>query len=149
MALAHGTNDAQKVMGIITLALVTGGLQQGFHIQWWVKLLCATMIALGTAAGGWRIIKTLGAKVVKLQPVHGFAAETSASLVLFTTASLGMPVSTTHVISAAIMGVGASRRLSAVRWGIAGNILIAWVLTLPASALVAGIAYWILQVTHD
>ncbi len=137
MALSHGTNDAQKAMGIITLALVTGGFQSDFSIPLWVKIACASMIALGTAAGGWRIIKTLGVKVVKLQPIHGFAAETTASLVLMSTAHLGMPVSTTHVISSSIMGVGATKRLSAVRWGVAGNILAAWLLTLPAAAFMA------------
>ena len=145
MALSHGTNDAQKVMGIITLALYTAHYQSDFHIHLWVKFLCAIMMALGTAAGGWRIIKTLGGNIVKLQPINGFAAETSSAMVLFGTAALGMPVSTTHVISASIMGVGSTRRLSAVRWGVAGNILVAWVLTLPAAALASGLAFFILS----
>jgi PiT family inorganic phosphate transporter len=145
MALAHGTNDAQKVMGVITLALVTAGHQTDFHIPTWVKVGCATMMALGTSAGGWRIIKTLGCNVVKMQPVNGFAADLTSSTLLLTTAHLGMPVSTTHVISASIMGVGATRRLSAVRWGVAGNILTAWVLTLPASALAAGVAFVVIR----
>ena len=136
LALTHGMNDAQKAMGIITLALVTGGVQENFDVPVWVKLSCATMIALGTSAGGWRIIKTLGGKMVKLQPVQGFAAEITSAGILSSTALLGMPVSTTHVISSSIMGVGASKRFSAVRWGVAQNILIAWVLTLPAAACV-------------
>ena len=136
LALTHGMNDAQKAMGIITLALVTGGVQENFDVPVWVKLSCATMIALGTSAGGWRIIKTLGGKMVKLQPVQGFAAEITSAGVLSSTALFGMPVSTTHVISSSIMGVGASKRFSAVRWGVAQNILVAWVLTLPAAAAV-------------
>lgn len=137
LALTHGMNDAQKAMGIITLALMTAGFQDPaeFHVPFWVKFSCASMIALGTSAGGWRIIKTLGGKMVKLQPINGFAAEITSSCILSSTALLGMPVSTTHVISSSIMGVGATKRLSAVRWGVAGNILIAWVFTLPASAL--------------
>ncbi len=150
MALAHGTNDAQKVMGIITLALVTAGYyngnaEGGFAVPWWVKIACATMIALGTSAGGWRIIKTMGVKVVKLQPVHGFAAETTAAAVLMGTAALGMPISTTHVITAAIMGVGATKRLNAVRWGIAGTILFAWTFTIPAAAAMSALCYLALR----
>lgn len=142
MALSHGANDAQKAMGIITLALVTAGWQTDFDVPFWVKFSCAAMIALGTSAGGWRIIKTLGVNVVKLKPINGFAAEVTSSSILMGTAFLGMPVSTTHVISSSIMGVGATKRLSAVRWGVAGNILVAWVLTLPASALAGAIALW-------
>lgn len=145
MAFAHGTNDAQKVMGIITLALVTAGIQEGYEVQPWVKFACATMIALGTSAGGWRIIKTIGVKVVKLQPVHGFAAETTASAVLMSTAAMGMPISTTHVITAAIMGVGATKRLSAVRWGVAGSILWAWAFTIPAAAIMSGLCYYVVR----
>ncbi len=141
MALSHGSNDAQKAMGIITLALVTAGLQGDGHIQPWVKFACASAIALGTAAGGWRIIKTLGGKMVKLQPINAFAAELSSSSILMGTAAFGMPVSTTHVISSSIMGVGATKRLSAIRWNVVKNILIAWVFTLPAAALVAGICF--------
>lgn len=141
MAFTHGTNDAQKSMGIIALGLIlTGHLSaHGSHVTVpiWVKLSCATAMALGTASGGWRIIKTMGSKIVKLRPIHGFAAETSAAIVLFITAHLGIPVSTTHVISGSIMGVGASMNVSAVRWGVAGNILVAWVLTIPVSALIA------------
>lgn len=142
LALTHGMNDAQKAMGIITLALITAGLQDPteFHVPFWVKFSCAAMIALGTSAGGWRIIKTLGGKMVKLQPINGFAVELTSSTILTTTAILGMPVSTTHVISSSIMGVGATKRLSAVRWGVAGNILIAWVFTLPAAAAMGALS---------
>ncbi len=140
LALTHGMNDAQKAMGIITLALVTANHQDHFEVPFWVKFACALMIALGTSAGGWRIIKTLGGKMVKLQPINGFAVELTSSAILSSTALLGMPVSTTHVISSSIMGVGATKRLSAVRWGVAGNILIAWVLTLPASAAMGAIS---------
>jgi inorganic phosphate transporter, PiT family len=145
MAFSHGSNDAQKTMGIMTLALFTAGVIPDQHIPLWVILLAATAISLGTAAGGWRIIRTMGQKVVKLDPVHGFAAETTAATIIFTASHFGMPVSTTHVISSAIMGVGSSDRLSAVRWGVAGNIVIAWVLTIPASAFVAGVAFYILD----
>jgi PiT family inorganic phosphate transporter len=141
MAFAHGTSDAQKTMGIITLALISYGKlgAAGTHVAvpLWVKLACAAAMGLGTASGGWRIIKTMGSKIVRLRPIHGFAAETSAAAVLFFTAHLGIPVSTTHVISGSIMGVGASMNVSAVRWGVAGNIVVAWVLTIPMSALIA------------
>lgn len=145
LALTHGMNDAQKAMGIITLALVTGGVQDDFDVPSWVKFACATMIALGTAAGGWRIIKTLGGKMTKLTPVNGFAAELTSSLILTSTALFGMPVSTTHVISSTIMGVGASKRIKAVRWSTAQNILVAWVLTLPAAALMGGLSLAIIR----
>ncbi len=142
MAFTHGTNDAQKSMGIIALALIIAGklttTSTTMKVPIWVKLACATAMALGTASGGLRIIKTMGSKIVKLRPIHGFAAETAAAIVLCTTAHLGIPVSTTHVISGAIMGVGTSMNASAVRWGVAGNILVAWVLTIPLSALFAG-----------
>ena len=145
MAFSHGSNDAQKTMGIMTLALFAGGVLPTADIPIWVILLAATAISLGTAAGGWRIIRTMGQKVVKLDPIHGFAAETTAATIIFTASHFGMPVSTTHVISTAIMGVGASDRLSAVRWGVAGNIIVAWILTIPASAAVAAIAYVLLD----
>ena len=146
MAFSHGSNDAQKTMGIITLALIGAGLlPKGSEIPIWVILLAASAMSLGTAAGGWRIIKTMGQRVVKLDPVHGFAAETTAATIILTASHFGMPVSTTHVISSAIMGVGSSDRLSAVRWGVAGNILIAWVLTIPASATVAWLAWELLS----
>jgi len=145
MAFSHGSNDAQKTMGIMTLALVTAGVIPEFRVPLWVILVAATAISLGTAAGGWRIIKTMGSKVVKLDPVHGFAAETTAATVIFTASHFGMPVSTTHVISSAIMGVGSSDRLKTVRWGVARSIAVAWVLTLPASGLTAAVAYLILS----
>jgi PiT family inorganic phosphate transporter len=141
MAFTHGTNDAQKSMGIIALGLIIAGKLNGagahVNVPIWVKLSCATAMGLGTASGGLRIIKTMGTKIVKLRPIHGFAAETSAAIVLFATAHFGIPVSTTHVISGAIMGVGTCMNVSAVRWGVAGNILVAWVLTIPVSALFA------------
>ena len=146
MAFSHGSNDAQKTMGIITLALIGGGmLPKDSPIPIWVILLAATAMSLGTAGGGWRIIKTMGQRVVKLDPVHGFAAETTAATIILTASHFGMPVSTTHVISSAIMGVGSSDRLSAVRWGVAGNILIAWILTIPASGAAAWIAWELLS----
>ena len=141
MAFSHGSNDAQKTMGIMTLALVAAGVLATPDIPVWVILLAASAISLGTAAGGWRIMKTMGQRVVKLDPIHGFAAETTAATIIFGASHFGMPVSTTHVISSAIMGVGSSDRFSAVRWGIAGNIVWAWILTIPLSALMAGIAW--------
>jgi PiT family inorganic phosphate transporter len=142
LALTHGMNDAQKAMGIITLSLITAGFgdPNDFHVPFWVKFCCASMIAMGTSAGGWRIIRTLGGKMVKLQPINGFAVEITSSMLLSSTALFGMPVSTTHVISSSIMGVGATKRLSAVRWGVAGNILIAWTCTLPAAALMGAVS---------
>jgi PiT family inorganic phosphate transporter len=145
MAFSHGSNDAQKTMGIMTLALVTAGVIDTFEVPLWVILVAATAISLGTAAGGWRIIKTMGTKVVKLDPVHGFAAETTAASIIFGATQLGMPVSTTHVISSAIMGVGSSDRLKTVRWGVARSIVVAWVLTLPASGATAALAYLVLK----
>ena len=146
MAFSHGSNDAQKTMGIMTLALIAAGvLPADSAIPLWVIVLAATAISFGTAAGGWRIIKTMGQRVVKLDPVHGFAAETTAATIILTASHFGMPVSTTHVISSAIIGVGSSDRLSAVRWGVAGNIVIAWILTIPASAAVAAVAYVVLD----
>jgi PiT family inorganic phosphate transporter len=141
MSLGHGLQDAQKTMGVMTLALVAGGYHtHGSDIPLWVTLSAATAISLGTASGGWRIMRTLGRGVIELDPARGFVAETVASSVLYTTAyAFHAPISTTHTITAAIMGVGATKRRSAVRWGVAGDILTAWVLTLPASALVAGL----------
>jgi len=141
MAFTHGLNDAQKSMGIITMTLVSTRLISEPIVPIWVILSCASAMALGTSAGGWRIIKTMGHKIIRLEPVHGFAAETSAAIVLFVASHFGMPVSTTHVISGSIFGVGASKRMSAVRWGVAQNMVIAWILTLPASGSVAAIAY--------
>ena len=143
MAFAHGSNDAQKTMGIITLALFAAGLIPTVDVPVWVVLTAATAISLGTAVGGWRIMKTMGHRVVELEPIHGFAAETTAASVLLVTAHLGMPVSTTHVISSAIMGVGSSRGTRAVRWGVARRILAAWVITIPITAAV-GAATWLL-----
>jgi PiT family inorganic phosphate transporter len=145
MAFSHGSNDAQKTMGIVTLALVAAGIIPEPVVPLWVILLAATAMSLGTAAGGWRIIRTMGQKVVKLDPVHGFAAETTAATIILGASHFGMPVSTTHVISSAIIGVGASDRFSAVRWGVAGNIVVAWVLTIPASAAVAWLSWEILS----
>lgn len=141
MALSHGSNDAQKAMGIITMALVGGGFLhpagKDFVVPTWVVFLCASAMALGTSAGGWRIIKTMGVKMIKLAPVHGFAAEAASSITILTATHMGAPVSTTHVISSAIMGVGSAKRASAVRWEIAGQMAIAWVLTIPCTAVVA------------
>jgi PiT family inorganic phosphate transporter len=141
MAFSHGSNDAQKTMGIITLALFTAGVIPTFEVPVWVIIVSASAISLGTAAGGWRIIKTMGSKVVKLDPIHGFAAETTAASVILTASHFGIPVSTTHVISSAIMGVGASNRFNAVRWFVARDIGVAWALTLPASGAVAAVTY--------
>ncbi|HYA88587.1 MAG TPA: inorganic phosphate transporter [Nitrospirota bacterium] len=141
MAFGHGSNDAQKAMGIITMALVSGGVLKTVDVPKWVILICALAMGFGTLFGGWKIIKTLGVKMLKLEPIHGFAAETSSTAIIIAASHVGMPVSTTHVVSAAILGVGATKRLSAVRWGIAGKIVMAWVLTLPACI---GIA-WCIQ----
>ena len=145
MAFSHGSNDAQKTMGVMTLALLSAGIIDEFKVPLWVILIAASAMSLGTAAGGWRIIKTMGTKVVKLDPVHGFAAETTAASVIFGASLLGMPVSTTHVISSAIMGTGSSDRFNAIRWVVARNIGVAWVLTIPATAMTAALAYWILN----
>lgn len=139
MAFSHGSNDAQKTMGVITLALFAGGAIPTIEVPTWVKLVSALAIGLGTYAGGKRIIRTLGMRLVKLSPVHGFAAETSASAVLLAAAYMGFPISTTHVITTSVMGVGATQRLSAVKWGLSANIFIAWVITLPASALMGAL----------
>ena len=141
MAFSHGANDAQKTMGIIALALFASGQIDEFTIPTWVKIACALAMALGTYSGGWRIIHTLGTKVIKLDPIHGFAAETAAASVIQVATHFGVPVSTTHTITAAIMGVGSTQRLSAVRWGVAGNIITAWILTLPAAGLVGAGVY--------
>ncbi|KQY47078.1 inorganic phosphate transporter [Cellulomonas sp. Root137] len=146
MALGHGLQDAQKTMGVIVLALVAGGFHTGDTIPLWVKLSAATAISLGTYSGGWRIMRTLGRKVIELDPARGFVAESVAASVLYASAYwLHAPISTTHTITSAIMGVGATKRLSAVRWGVAGNIGVAWVLTIPMAALVAACVYWILN----
>lgn len=142
MSVGHGTQDAAKTIGVVGLALVTGGyLGASAHIPIWVYVLSAAVLSLGTYAGGWRIIRTLGRRVIHLHPPEGFAAEATASTVLFVTSRLGLPISTTHTITSAIMGVGATKRLSAVRWAVAGNIVLAWVLTFPASAAVAALVH--------
>ena len=143
MALNHGHNDAQKSMGIIALALVLAYPGEHFEVPLWVIITCALAMGAGTMSGGWRIIRTLGNKMIKLQPVHGFAAETTASAIIYTASHWGIPVSTTQVISSSILGVGATRRLSAVRWGIVGNILWAWVLTIPLTFIFAGCFMWV------
>jgi PiT family inorganic phosphate transporter len=140
-SLGHGANDAQKTMGIISGILFAAGYISTFHIPFWVVLSAHAAIALGTLSGGWRIIHTMGSKITRLQPVGGFAAETAGAISLFTATALGVPVSTTHTITGAIVGVGATRRLSAVRWGIAGRIVWAWILTIPASAFIAAASY--------
>ncbi|GAB4300341.1 MAG: inorganic phosphate transporter [Desulfuromonadia bacterium] len=141
MAFSHGTADAQKSMGVITMALLSYGLIPSFTVPTWVKISCAVAMGLGTAAGGWRIIKTVGKDFVKLQPVHGFCVETASAAVILGASSIGMPVSTTHVLTSTILGVGMTRRLSAVNWNVAQRIVVAWVLTIPASAVVAFIVY--------
>ena len=144
MAFSHGANDAQKAMGIITLALLSAGVISTAEVPTWVIISCALAMGLGTAVGGWRIIRTLGMRIVKLEPVHGFAAETGAAVVLMATAQIGLPVSTTHTITSAVMGVGAVKRLSAVRWGVTARILYAWIFTLPGAALLAVLLYMVL-----
>jgi PiT family inorganic phosphate transporter len=137
MAFGHGSNDAQKAMGIITMALLASGKIQRLEVPTWVVLTCALAMGFGTLFGGWKIIKTLGHKMLKLEPIHGFAAETASAGIIMSASYFGLPVSTTHVVSTAILGVGATKRLSAVRWGLAGKILTAWVLTLPACIAMA------------
>lgn len=144
-SLGHGTNDAQKGMGIITAALVTGGVLRDYEVPLWVILSCHAAIAGGTMAGGWRVIKTMGQKITKLRPIGGFCAETAGAVTLLFTAKYGIPVSTTHTITGAIIGVGTTRRLSAVRWGVAGRIIWAWILTIPVSALFAAAIYSLMR----
>ncbi len=144
-SLGHGGNDAQKTMGIIAGVLYAGGLLSEFTIPFWVVLSAHAAISLGTLAGGWRIIHTMGSKITRLQPVGGFAAETAGAISLFTATALGVPVSTTHTITGAIIGVGSTRRLSAVRWGIAGQIVWAWILTIPMSAAISAVTWYLLS----
>lgn len=145
-SLGHGMNDAQKTMGIIAMALFSQGLiGDTFHIPVWVIILCYTMISLGTMFGGWRIVKTMGTKITKLQPIGGFSAETAAACSIIGASVAGIPVSTTHTITGAIVGVGSSKRLSAVRWGVAGNIIWAWLLTIPLSAFIASAIYFTIR----
>ena len=143
MALGHGLQDAQKTMGVIVLALVVGGYQEGFDIPWWVVVLAASAISLGTYSGGWRIMRTLGRRIIHISPPQGFAAETVASSVLYTTAyAFEAPISTTQTITGSIMGAGLTGGRKSVRWTVAGNILVAWVLTIPMAALVAALVYY-------
>jgi len=144
-SLGHGANDAQKTMGIIVMVLVASGWQEGFHVPLWVIISCYLAIALGTLIGGWRVIKTLGMRVTRLVPVGGFCAETAAAASIIGSSLGGIPVSTTHTITGGIIGVGSLRRLSAVKWGVAGNIVVAWVLTMPGAALISALAYLALK----
>jgi PiT family inorganic phosphate transporter len=148
LALAHGTNDAQKTMGVITLALIAHGdiSADNFHVPSWVVVSSATAIALGTYAGGWRIIRTLGTRIIKMDPAQGFAAQTAGATVILASSHFGYPLSTTHTISGAVMGAGAAKRLSAVRWGVAGNIVVAWIVTLPAAAAIGGFTYGLTRI---
>lgn len=145
-SLGHGGNDAQKTMGIIAVLLYSQGYLGGeFHVPFWVVIACQSAMALGTLMGGWRIVHTMGSKITRLNPMQGFCAETGGAITLFIATHFGIPVSTTHTITGAIVGVGAARRVSAVRWGIAGNIVIAWVITLPAGAAIAACSYWLVD----
>ena len=144
-SLGHGTNDAQKTMGIISILLYTSGYMKVFHVPMWVILTCHAAIALGTLSGGWRIVRTMGMRITRLKPIGGFSAETAGAVTLLGTALWGIPVSTTHTITGAIMGVGATRRLSAVRWGVAGRIIWAWILTIPIAALVSAVSYAVIR----
>ena len=148
LSLSHGANDAQKGMGLIVMSLVILGLLPTFRIPYWVIAACAGAISLGTASGGWRIIKTVGSKIFRLRSIHAFSAQTASAVVILGAALLGGPVSTSHVVSSSIMGAGAGQRISAVRWGVAKNIIIAWFVTIPASALVAALSFLIIRLIH-
>ena len=143
LSLSHGTNDAQKTMGIITLGLVIAGVQSTFEVPLWVIVACASAIGLGTAVGGWQLIKTLGSKFYKIRPVHGFASQATSAIVILAASLLGGPVSTTQVVSSSIMGVGAAERMSKVRWGVAGEIVTAWIITIPATMAAGAGCYWL------
>jgi PiT family inorganic phosphate transporter len=144
-SLGHGMNDAQKTMGIIAIVLYSKGLiGSSFNIPYWIIIMCYTVIALGTMFGGWRIVKTMGTKITKLRPIGGFSAEAAAACSIIGASIAGIPVSTTHTITGAIVGVGATHRLNAVRWGVAGNIVWAWILTIPITALISSIIYFLL-----
>ena len=145
MAFSHGSNDAQKSMGIMTLALLAGGYIDAFEVPTYVKVLAATAMACGTAVGGWRIIKTIGGKIFKLQPISGFAADLNSSIIIFGATLLHLPVSTTHVVSGSIMGVGAAKRINAVRWGVAQQMVVAWVMTIPCTAVMGAITYQVVM----
>ena len=148
LALAHGTNDAQKTMGVITLALIAHGniSANNVHVPTWVVITSATAIALGTYTGGWRIIRTMGTRIIKMDPAQGFSAQTAGATVILAASHFGYPLSTTHVISGGVMGAGAAKRLSAVRWGVAGNIVAAWVLTIPAAGAIGAAAYGLTRI---
>jgi PiT family inorganic phosphate transporter len=143
LSLSHGTNDAQKTMGIITLGLVISGMQSTFEVPFWVIVICASAIGAGTALGGWQLIKTLGSKFYKIRPVHGFASQATSAIVILTASLLGGPVSTTQVVSSSILGVGAAERMSKVRWGVAGEIVMAWIITIPATMAAGAGCYWL------
>ena len=145
LALSHGTNDAQKTMGVITLGLLITGQITSFVVPMWVIVICAAAIALGTSVGGWQLIRTLGAKFYKIRPIHGFASQATSAAVILTASLIGGPVSTTQVVSTAIMGVGAAERVNMVHWGVAGEILIAWIITIPSTALVGAGFCWLLN----
>lgn len=145
LALSHGTNDAQKTMGVITLGLLITGQISSFKVPFWVVVVCAAAIALGTSVGGWQLIRTLGSKFYKIRPIHGFASQIASAAVILTASLVGGPVSTTQVVSTAIMGVGAAERLSKVHWGVAGEILTAWIFTIPATAILGGLLYLLLS----
>lgn len=147
-SIGHGSNDAQKTMGLIWLMLISAGATSRDQLPFWVVASCYTAMALGTLFGGWRIVRTMGQRITKLKPVGGFSAEAGGALTLFLASSLGVPVSTTHTITGAIVGVGATQRVSAVRWGVAGNIVAAWIITLPAAALIAAAAWWAGRLVH-
>jgi PiT family inorganic phosphate transporter len=145
LALSHGSNDVQKSIGLIAMAFILLGLSSSFEAPLWVIASCGAATALGTTSGGWKIIKTMGSKIYRLRSVHAFCAQTSSAVVIFGAALVGGPVSTTHVVSSSIMGVGAGQRISAVRWGVAKNIILAWVITIPASAVMAGLSFHLIQ----
>jgi PiT family inorganic phosphate transporter len=146
LSLSHGLNDAQKTMGLITVLLYsTGHLNGHFHVPNWVALSCYVAMGLGTLTGGWRIIETMGTRITKLSQHQGFSASAGASIMLFAASALGIPVSTTHTVTGCVIGAGAARRASAVRWGIAGNVAVAWVITIPASGIVAAMFYWLIS----
>jgi PiT family inorganic phosphate transporter len=145
LALSHGANDVQKSIGLIALSFVVLGFSASFHAPFWVIAGCGAATAFGTATGGWRIIKTMGSRIYRLRSIHAFCAQTSSAMVILGAALVGGPVSTTHVVSSSIMGVGAGQRISAVRWGVAKNIVLAWFITIPASGLMAGLSFYLIQ----
>ena len=149
LSFSHGANDAQKPMGLIMMSLVILGFSPTFHVPFWVIISCALAIAFGTASGGWRIIKTVGSKIYRLRSVHAFCAQTSSATVILGASLFGGPVSTTHVVSSSIMGVGAGQRISAVRWGIAKHIIVAWFITIPASGMIAGLVFILIRAIHS